>query len=131
MALYYDQSHDFREDENRGLMPTVDLTMETCVLLAKIYRNGFTVDTEALEDVCVEFETEKLSLIRDLNESIISLMGDTPINLNSPEQLSWVIYSRKPKNKTQWANEVDPYMSPTDFKRFINCLLYTSPSPRD
>ena len=120
MALYYDQSHDFREDENRGLMPTVDLTMETCVLLAKIYRNGFTVDTEALEDVRVEFETEKLSLIRDLNESIISLMGDTPINLNSPEQLSWVIYSRKPKNKTQWANEVDPYMSPTDFKRFIN-----------
>ena len=99
MALYYDQSHDFREDENRGLMTTVDLTMETCVLLAKIYRNGFTVDTEALEDVRVEFETEKLSLIRDLNESITSLMGDTPINLNSPEQLSWVIYSRKPKNK--------------------------------
>ena len=120
MALYYDQSHDFREDENRGLMPTVELTMETCVLLAKIYRNGFTVDTEALEEVRKQFEDEKLSLINDLNESIISLMGDTPINLNSPEQLSWVIYSRKPKDKTRWANEVDPYMSPTDFKRFIN-----------
>ena len=26
-------------------------------------------------------------------------MGDTPINLNSPEQMSWVIYSRKPKDK--------------------------------
>ena len=120
LALYYDQSHDFREDENRGLMPTVELTMETCVLLAKIYRNGFTVDTEALEEVRKQFEDEKLSLINDLNESIISLMGDTPINLNSPEQLSWVIYSRKPKDKTRWANEVDPYMSPTDFKRFIN-----------
>ena len=31
-------------------------------------------------------------------------MGDTPINLNSPEQLSWVIYSRKVKDKTYWAN---------------------------
>ena len=26
-------------------------------------------------------------------------MGDRPINLNSPEQLSWVIYSRKPQTR--------------------------------
>ena len=33
-------------------------------------------------------------------------MGDTPINLSSPEQMSWVIYSRKPKDKPMWANAV-------------------------
>ena len=37
-------------------------------------------------------------------------MGDTPINLNSPEQISWVIYSRKPKDKAMWANELYPHM---------------------
>jgi DNA polymerase I-like protein with 3'-5' exonuclease and polymerase domains len=47
-------------------------------------------------------------------------MGDTPINLNSPEQMSWVIYSRKPKDKTQWANSFDPRMKPEEFKRFVN-----------
>ena len=30
-------------------------------------------------------------------------MGDTKINLSSPEQLSWLIYSIKPKDKKQWA----------------------------
>ena len=120
MALYYEQSLDYRDDKNRGLMPVVDLTMETCTLLARIYRNGFKVDMNALEEVRKEFEDEKQSLISDLNEQVQSLMGDTPINLNSPEQLSWVIYSRKPVDKTQWAMGADPYMSQDAFKRFVN-----------
>jgi DNA polymerase I-like protein with 3'-5' exonuclease and polymerase domains len=119
-SLFYEQSADLRDDDNRLLNPIVELTMETCVLLARIYQTGFNVDTDALEQVRHEFETEKLSLINDLNASVLSLMGDTPINLNSPEQLSWVIYSRKPINKTDWANGADPYMSPEAFKRFIN-----------
>lgn len=119
MSLYYEQSLDLRDDVNRGLIPVIDLTMETCILLSNIYRNGFSVDVDALDQVRTEFETEKLSLICDLNESVKALMGDTPINLNSPEQLSWVVYSRKPIDKTQWANNADPYMSHSDYKRFI------------
>ena len=119
-SLFYDQMSDFRDEQSRGLMPVAELTMETCTLLNDIYRNGFTVDSDALDQVREQFEREKLSLISDLNEAVKSLMGDIPINLNSPEQLSWVIYSRKPINKTQWANDADPYMSPVDFKRFVN-----------
>ena len=119
-SLFYDQMSDFRDEQSRGLVPVAELTMETCTLLNDIYRNGFTVDSDALDQVREQFEREKLSLIRDLNEAVKSLMGDIPINLNSPEQLSWVIYSRKPINKTQWANDADPYMSPADFKRFVN-----------
>jgi hypothetical protein len=47
-------------------------------------------------------------------------MGDTPINLNSPEQLSWVIYSRKVIDKTEWANRIDPYMTDADFRTAIS-----------
>ena len=119
-SLFYEQSADMRDDSNRILTTVNSLTMETCALLARIYRTGFTVDADALEEVRKEFEAEKLSLLRDLNAQIKSLMGDTPINLNSPEQLSWVIYSRKPIDKSQWANGVDPYMSQEAFKRFIN-----------
>ena len=120
MQLYLEQLSDYQDEYNKGLLPVVDLSMETCALLAKMYRNGFTVDANALEAVRNEFENEKQSLIIELNKQIKLLMGDTPINLNSPEQLSWVIYSRKPRNKTQWAKDFDPYMKPDLFKRLVN-----------
>jgi len=118
-SLYYEQNLDYRDDVNRILMPVVDLTMETCVVLARIYQNGFTVNTEALEEVRTQFEQERAQLQNELQLFVRQLMGDTPINLNSPEQLSWVVYSRKPKNKTQWAMDADPYMSQEQFKRLI------------
>jgi len=120
MSLYYEQELDLRDDINRTLYPVIDLTMETCVALSRIYRTGFTVDTKALEEVRTEFQNEKQKLEQELNLDIKDLMGDTPINLNSPEQLSWVVYSRKPKDKTQWAMGADPFMSHKDYKRFIN-----------
>ena len=46
-------------------------------------------------------------------------MGDMPINLNSPEQMSWVIYSRKPKDKAMWGNEFLPHMNKDDFRRAV------------
>lgn len=116
-SLYYEQNLDYRDDVNRGLMPVVELTMETCVVLARIYQNGFTVDVDALEGVRTQFETERAEIQTELQQVVRELMGDTPINLNSPEQLSWVVYSRKPKNKTQWAMDADPYMSQEQFKR--------------
>jgi DNA polymerase I-like protein with 3'-5' exonuclease and polymerase domains len=61
MSLYFEQQLDLREEMNRVLLPTIDLTMETAVLLTKIYKNGFTVDPVALKDVQEEFEKEKQS----------------------------------------------------------------------
>lgn len=119
-GLFYDQSADLRDDNSRVLYPIVSLTMETCVVLAKIFRNGFTVDSDALEEVRTQFQNEKQQIENELQIQVRELMGDTPINLNSPEQLSWIIYSRKPINKTDWANGADPYMKQEDFKRFIN-----------
>ena len=46
-------------------------------------------------------------------------MGDVPLNLSSPEQLSTLIYSRKPVDKTVWINKFDPYMGQTAFKQLV------------
>ena len=121
-ALYDEQSADMHDKANRELSTVLDLTMHTCMLLSRIYRTGFKVDTKALEQVRIEFESEKAALQKELQQEVRELMGDTPINLNSPEQLSWVIYSRKPINKTDWANEANPYMNTVDFKSFVNKL---------
>lgn len=102
------------------LMDTVTLTNQVCVSLARIYQRGFTVDKTALDSVRKEYEEEKEQLQKALQEHIRKLMGDTPINLNSPEQLSWVIYSRKVLDKTYWANTIDPYMDEHDFRNLLS-----------
>ena len=102
-----------------GLMGTVDLTNQVAVCLARIYQRGFSVDTNALEDVRQQFVAERGQLEKDLQQHVRDLMGDTPINLNSPEQLSWVVYSRKVIDKPYWGNAIDPYMADADFRSLI------------
>ena len=102
-----------------SLMPTVTLTNEVVVCLARIYQRGIKVDRKALDDVRQEFEEEKRQLIDKLQVHVRDIMGDTPINLNSPEQLSWVIYGRKVIDKQYWASHIEPYMDDADFRSLI------------
>ena len=102
--------------EYSELMNSVILTNKVCVTLAKIYKNGFKVDKDALDKVRVEFEQEKQEIEKRLKQQVQNLMGDTPINLNSPEQMSWVIYSRKPKDKAMWANSFHKYMDDSSYR---------------
>ena len=106
-------------EEYARLMESVILTNKVSVCLAKIYKNGFSVDKNKLTEVKQEFEQEKNQIEGRLKEQVVQLMGDTPINLSSPEQMSWVIYSRKPKDKVMWANSFTPYMSEKDYKQTI------------
>ena len=102
--------------EYASLMDTVVLTNQVAVTLGKIYRRGFKVDVSKLDEVRVEFEKEKQNIEHRLNQQVRNLMGDTPINLNSPEQMSWVIYSKKPIDKAMWANNFHPYMGTNEYK---------------
>ena len=101
------------------LMDTVVQTNKVAVALAKIYQRGFKVDVDTLDKVKIEFQNEKTAIENRLNKQVKKLMGDTPVNLNSPEQMSWVIYSRKPHDKTMWANSFTPYMDKSEYKHTI------------
>jgi DNA polymerase I-like protein with 3'-5' exonuclease and polymerase domains len=87
--------------------------------LAKIYQRGFAVNLDALEDVRKEFEQEKQELLHQLEAQARELMGDRPINLNSPEQLSWVIYSRAPQDKKTWPDLFDNRMDAREFNSTV------------
>lgn len=108
--------------EDAGLKGTVELTNQVAVCLSRIYQRGFAVDLNALDTVREEFEQERDDLERDLQAHVRRLMGDTPINLNSPEQLSWVVYSRKVTDKQYWGNSIDPYQSDNTFRGLMNEL---------
>ena len=107
-------------EECSSLEGTIKLTNQLAVHLARIYQRGFAVDLDALEEVRKEFEQERDTLTRELEEQVRELMGDRPINLNSPEQLSWVIYSKKPKDKKVWADLFEPYMPDADYRSTVH-----------
>ena len=110
--------------EYASLMSTVILTNKVAVTLGRIYQRGFKVDKEKLEEVRVQFEKEKQGIEERLNKQVRNLMGDTPINLNSPEQMSWVIYSKKPIDKAMWANNFFPYMSNDEYRK--KAIIYSN-----
>ena len=103
----------------KSLIPTIELTNQLAIHLARIYQRGFQVDMDALMEVRDEFEQERNVLMIALEEQARDLMGDRPINLNSPEQLSWVIYSRKPHDKKLWADLFDERMPDTEYRRNV------------
>ena len=105
--------------EDAGLMNTVVFTNKVSVALAKIYRRGFKVDTDTLKSVELEFQKEKLDIEKRLKGQVKELMGDTPINMNSPEQMSWILYSRKPKDKSLWMNHFGHTMEKTKFHQTV------------
>ena len=115
-----DKIHQRLSNGDADLMDTVTHTNMVAVCLCKIYQRGFSVDLKKLDEVRKEFEKEKVSIWNDLSQQVRDLMGDRPINLNSPEQLSWVIYSRKPKDKSMWANYFEPYMRKDAFTDAVN-----------
>ena len=105
--------------EYSGLVDTINLTNCVSTTLANIYRNGFSVDLNTLQKVREDFSREKMEIEEYLKQEVLELMGHTPINLNSPEQLSSVIYSRKPVNKTEWAVIFSPYMPIDEYKQKV------------
>ena len=101
--------------------------------MANIYRNGFRVDVAKLSNVKEEFTKEKKEIEEFLQAEVRDFMGDTPINLNSPEQLSWLIYSRKPKDKQQWTVMLSPHMHIEDYKAKVkehSSVLYKTKAIR-
>ena len=112
--------HRLNTEESSRLMDTVTLTNKVCVTLARIYQRGFKVDLSVLADVQKEFEQEKLELEESLQSHVRKVMGDTPINLSSPEQLSWDIYGRKVIDKIDWSAKIDPYMDKEDFNKMLS-----------
>lgn len=112
--------HRLNTKEDVGLLSTARLTNRVAKCLTKIYQTGFAVDVTKLDDVRTEFETERAQLEKELQAHVRRVMGDTPINLNSPEQLSWVIYGRKVLDKSDWGNKIDPYMDNEDFRSMVS-----------
>jgi len=101
--LFDSQMADFRLPKNKGLLMTVKMMNEFLVVLSDMERNGININLDELGQVEKEYRAEFSYLKQKIDKIVYKQMGDTKITLTSPEQLSWLIYSMKPKDKKQWA----------------------------
>ena len=118
--LFLAQEQDFSQPESQSMIRVRDISMKVCMTLCRMYQRGFKVDRVALEQVREEFESEKAELETRINTKVRDLMGDTPINMASPEQKSQVIYSMKPKDKKEWAELFEYVNTPDEYRSTVN-----------
>ena len=102
-SLYESQMIQLRKPQYRHLINTIKNMCEFVVVLTKMEDNGIHIDREALDEVEKDFQTEHDELRVKIDEEIYFRMGDTKINPASPEQLSWLIYGVKVKDKKAWS----------------------------
>ena len=74
-------------------------------VLAKIEYNGIKINVDALYKIKEQYEKELKELKTFLLVKINELMGDTPINLDSPDDRSILFFSMKVVDKKLWAKE--------------------------
>tara|TARA_R110002050_G_scaffold135794_5_gene258775 strand:+ start:1084 stop:3126 length:2043 start_codon:yes stop_codon:yes gene_type:complete len=131
--LFDSQMADFRLDKNKHLLMTAKMMNEFLIVLSEMERNGINVDLDKLAQVEKEFNAEFAYLKQKIDKIVYEQMGDTKVNLSSPEQLSWLIYSRKPKDKKVWSalfnvgidkstgkNKRRPQMSRVHFRNLVS-----------
>ncbi len=117
--LYLALEQDYAQPDSATLHRVRSVTFSTCKALTRMYMSGFRVDRNTLQEVRLEFEQEKAEIEDRLQRKTRELMGDTPINLNSPEQASQVIFSRRVHNKKEWADLFDYTETKKEFEEAI------------
>jgi|GEM_PF-1503014 len=101
--VFIAQRAEYETPRSRGMKGIRDTAMEYTRVLTDMERAGIPIDMAELARVEQAYRDEKAQLERRLREIVQEVMGDRPCNLASPEQLSWVIYSRRLTDKKQWA----------------------------
>ena len=86
------------------LLQTAKLSMDMTRVLTDIELAGIKIDTVALKELKDSYSSRITQLLEILNQAASKAMGDTPINLDSPEDRSVLFYSRRVTNKKQWAS---------------------------
>tara|TARA_R110001606_G_scaffold384729_1_gene547800 strand:- start:985 stop:3033 length:2049 start_codon:yes stop_codon:yes gene_type:complete len=117
--LFHSLERDYAHPDSASLHKVRDVTFQTCKTLTRMYMSGIRVDLDELERVRELFEDERSELETKLHTKVRELMGDTPININSPEQISQVVFSVRMNNKKDWAGLFEFTKTPEEFRSAV------------
>ena len=100
--VFLSQTAEYAVNENANLRKTRNMMNQMLEVLLEMEANGIYIDLDELDKVEKEYTQEKIQLETRMYEICKEVMGDVPVNLNSPAQLSEVIYSRRILDKALW-----------------------------
>ena len=87
-----------------SLVNTINLSFDMTKVLTEMEVHGIKINVDTLHQLRDEYQIEMLILNKKLDTMVKEAMGDTPINLDSGEDRSMVMYSCKVKDKNIWKN---------------------------
>lgn len=102
--VYAKQKELLQGDKKRvlALMKAINLCNKFLPYLVDMERAGIYVDQRELTQIKLGYEQELELVEAKLQEMVHTLMGDRPYNLASGDDLSAVMYSRRPRDKKKW-----------------------------
>lgn len=93
--IYLQQEEELNSPEYADMRPCFQLGQDNLDFLTHMEGNGCKIDLSVLDEVERQFVEEQEVLGRYLNTTVETLMGDTPVNLNSGIDINKVIYGRE------------------------------------
>ena len=87
-----------------SLVNTINLSFDMTKVLTEMEVRGIKINVDTLHQLRDEYQTEMIVLNKKLDTMVKEAMGDTPINLDSGEDRSMVMYSCKVRDKNVWKN---------------------------
>ena len=87
-----------------SLKNTNELMNEFCDVLCDVENSGLQISLKNLLEIKATYTKEVQELKKYLNSEVKQLMGDTPVNLDSAEDRSKIIFSRAVLDKKQWTS---------------------------
>lgn len=85
------------------LVPTLRLSLDMTLVLSQIEHDGLKINLDTLATIRKDYEQEMAELEVLLGDLAQEAIGDTPVNLSSPDDRSMLLYSRRVRDKKLWA----------------------------
>ncbi len=100
--LYQHQMRRLVQSSYKGLIPTIKMMCEFLKNVLDMERHGIKIDMEALAELKMEYLQELHDLDTYIEDAVRDAMGDTLINMDSPDFCSALLYSLEVKDKKIW-----------------------------
>ena len=84
------------------MLKVAKMSMELTDALIDMERHGIKISNTNLDRIRHTYEQQYRSLQHELKKIVSQVMGDIPINLDSPDDRSVLLYSRKVTDKHEW-----------------------------
>lgn len=120
--------YNYQNDPSNGYAGSnvSELCNEVCDVLVDVENAGIFVDVPALASIKQELLAEKAILEKELNETILQVMGDVPYKLTSTRDKMTILFSKSLRDRQAWQQVFNLGTHPNGIKKFPTRMKKTA-----